>query len=127
MFISISSLLFIALIHQYSSLLLALLGDQYSGLGKELTAMAALSCISFISMTVSSLNYSKAWIIPPIIFIPSQLITQILLILVLDLSQTLSVIFLSIIHALVLVSLNLSYTYLKLRELTFLKDGAGGK
>jgi hypothetical protein len=96
---------------------LSVLGSQYSHLQTEGILMAASSVLGAIAGLAWGLNFSRAWIVSPLKFIPFSIVVQIVLVYFLNLSTVRGVLVLSILSALPSIAWAVSLTLLKIRKL----------
>jgi O-antigen/teichoic acid export membrane protein len=96
--------------------LLWILGPKYAHLQKELFLMILGSVLISIMGTMWQLNVTRGWIVSPSALIPTGIITQIILIAVLDLSQVRDVLLLNIYAVIPAFFLNFWRTRRGIRE-----------
>lgn len=101
-FVVMSGML-ICLVALFPAQVLSVLGARYSGLAREGVLMAVSSVVGAVAGLVWGLNASRAWIIPPVQFIPVILLIQIGLAVFLDLSTVRGVLLFSMFSALATV------------------------
>jgi hypothetical protein len=97
-FSSISALL-VAVVALFPAQALAVLGSRYSHLQTEGVLMAVSSVLTAIAGLAWGLNFSRAWIVPPMRFILCSIAIQVVLVYLLNLSTVRGVIVLSILSA----------------------------
>jgi O-antigen/teichoic acid export membrane protein len=106
-FIQIHLLLFlisffcVSIIYFFPDRILSILGKNYANLGREVVLMSISGCINMVIGITFSLSISRGKVLPPIITIIGNLVTQLVLIWMLDLSTTINVLWFSIINSLV--------------------------
>jgi O-antigen/teichoic acid export membrane protein len=79
--------------------ILWLLGANYSGLDHTLLLSLVSGILGAVAGSMYSLNTSRGWIVPPLIAIPIGIITQLVLICILDISTLNGVLWMSILSA----------------------------
>jgi O-antigen/teichoic acid export membrane protein len=79
--------------------ILWLLGSNYSGLETALLLSLVSGILGAVAGSMYSLNTSRGWIVPPLIAIPIGIITQLVLICILDISTLNGVLWMSILSA----------------------------
>lgn len=77
----------LAVLNAGSTQILSILGSSYANLNKELFWAGIMAFVSFNSMVCNSLGLSRGWVFSPLYLIPSLLITQVVLLLLMDLSS----------------------------------------
>jgi O-antigen/teichoic acid export membrane protein len=90
---------------------LFILGGRYSHLGGELLLMVSGAVVSAIAAAIWGLNSAKGWISGSWLYIPSTLLTQLILIPFVDFSRVSGVLFFNLISAIPSVLLNLVLSY----------------
>ena len=85
------SCVIVLLANVFAKDLLWVLGKQFAGLNKELTLMAAGSCMVFISTCTNQMLCSRGIVVPPLIFISSAVLAQIAFAFVVPLNQVIGV------------------------------------
>jgi hypothetical protein len=90
---------------------LFVLGNKYSHLGSELLLMVSGAVLGAIAAAVWGLNSAKGWISGSWLYIPSTLLTQIILIPFTDFTQVSGVLWFNLISAIPNVLLNLVLSY----------------
>lgn len=107
--LSIAIITFVVLFpHQ----VLSVLGKNYSMLSKEVVIVIIGSCLSMMTGISYNILLSRAWVMHPLLMIGVNLITQIILMLTLNLAKMQSVLWFSAINSLVsLILLQLFYFY----------------
>jgi O-antigen/teichoic acid export membrane protein len=116
LYFAISIFIFI-IVYIFSPYMILILGKKYSELSQELWLMFLSSIVIFINSSVWSLNVSKGWVQQSWLNIPCTIMTQIVLLAFLDLSNISAVICfggLSIIPSLII---NFYMSYLGLNQL----------
>jgi O-antigen/teichoic acid export membrane protein len=93
------SVLIVGSIALFSSQFLSILGTNYSGLNIEIVMMTISSCVGMMAGLTHAISLARGWILPPSINIAGNLITQLLLIMLLDLKTINNVILFSIINS----------------------------
>ena len=83
----------------FPSELLWILGKQYSGLKAEVVLMVVSAVIAAIDVAMYSMTASRGWIVSPWIEIPTGLVSQIVLLLIIDISTVRGVLLLGIFFA----------------------------
>jgi O-antigen/teichoic acid export membrane protein len=78
---------------------LSLLGKNYSHLTTEITLITVGSCVSLAAGITYSISVSRGWILAPLVNIGGNVITQIILLYTLDLSNIKNVLLFSIINS----------------------------
>jgi O-antigen/teichoic acid export membrane protein len=91
--------------------LLWILGERYAHLQNEVLLMVVSTVFQSLVATMWSINSSKAWIQYSWLYIPSTILTQILLLLLLDVATVKGVIIFSIISTIPAFLLNATLTY----------------
>ncbi|MCF7785935.1 MAG: hypothetical protein K9N47_07420 [Prosthecobacter sp.] len=86
------------------------LGPNYSELGVETTLTLVIGCINAMGGVLFAMHAARSWLFwwSPFVYIPVMLITQIVCILLMDLSSTLSVVWFGIISSMVSVAVQMS-------------------
>jgi len=92
---------------------LSVLGKAYNNLSIEIAMMTAGGCISMLSGITYSLSVSRGFILPPIVHIGVNLITQIVLIYILDLSSIQNILLFTIVSSLIAYVMTLTYFILR--------------
>jgi len=107
----------VALVAVFPKQVLSVLGGQYRHLQTEGILMAVSSVLGAIAGLAWGLNYSRAWIVSPLKFIPFSIAVQVALVYFLNLSTVRGVLVLSILSALPSIAWAVSLTLLKIRKL----------
>jgi len=115
-FVVMSGML-ICLVALFPAQVLSVLGARYSGLAREGVLMAVSSVVGAVAGLVWGLNASRAWIIPPVQFIPVILLIQIGLAVFLDLSTVRGVLLFSTVTALSGVVWSIGFALLRMHRL----------
>lgn len=105
------SLFLIAVALCFTKQFLWVLGEQYAHLQDELVLILLSTVFSFLARTTHLLNGSKAWIKHKWISIPITIITQALLLLILDVSQVKGVILFGLLSVLPEIAVNFYVAY----------------
>ncbi|HYX18486.1 MAG TPA: polysaccharide biosynthesis protein [Nostoc sp.] len=84
-----------------------ILGSQYAHLNNEIVLIMTSSLITSLTTMIWSLNYAKAWVNESWLIIPSTIMTQMLLLLVLDISTVRGIILFSLFSAIPPLVVNL--------------------
>lgn len=90
--------------------MLWVLGDKYARLEPKLLLLVTSSVLWAIQTMMWNINSSRAWMMPPWLSIPVNLITQIVLVLVLDVTQVDNILLMGILSILPSLALNLWVT-----------------
>jgi O-antigen/teichoic acid export membrane protein len=113
------SFLIVALANIFPAQILWVLGEQYSNLGNDIvTLMVTNASIHCLSNTLWAINYSKGWIELAWLFPPVIIFTQIVLLLVLDLSVVSGVIMFSMFSIIPATLINFPMTFKGLKQHT---------
>lgn len=96
--------------------MLWLLGKQYAGLESMLLLLVISSVLWAIQTMMWVMNGSRAWMMPPRVSIPANILAQILLVLVLDVTTVRGILLLGIFSNLPGIALNLWVTARGIRE-----------
>ncbi len=114
------SLSIITVTYLFPDLFLWILGSKYNNLSREFTLMIFLTLITSLNGVLYTLNYSKAWIKDNWFVIPLTIVTQILLVYLLNLSFVENVILFGIISALpnLLVNVYMSLQGLRITKVS---------
>jgi len=107
----------LCLVALFPTQVLAVLGKQYSHLQREGILMAASSVLGALAGLTWGLNTSRAWIVPPMKFIPVIIVIQVVLVYFLDLSTVRGVLVLSILTAIPSVAWAMGYALLRIHKL----------
>ena len=83
----ICGIFLVAALNAGSKHVLTILGSAYSNLHTELFWASIMAFVSFISITCNAIGLSRGWVINPAYLIPSILITQVALLLFMDVSS----------------------------------------
>lgn len=103
------SSIIVMLVVFFPSQILSVLGKNYSDLNTEIILITISSCLSLTVGITNSISLSRGWVISPIISIGISIITQVILLYILDLSKTTNVLLYSIINYLVAYIMLLVY------------------
>jgi len=93
----LTSVVICGLVWLFPAQILSVLGKSYAGLDKEVLLITLGSCLSLISGTIYRLNSTRGIIPNPYFFIPSIIITQAIVLCIIDLSVVTNVLWFSII------------------------------
>lgn len=96
--------------------LLWVLGGQYANLESEVWLMMLSAALAALFATQFALTYSKAWIAPAIISIPMEIVTQAVLIFLLDMTTVRGVLLLGCCSFIPPIFLNMIIAHLNLRK-----------
>ena len=107
--------------------LLWVLGPKYSHLRQELFLMMLNGVLFSILACMWQLNVARGWIVSPWLMIPIGVVTQVILILLLDVSQVRGVLLLNIYSMIPAFFLNLLRTRQGIREFTLLHEKSPSK
>ena len=116
-FAAISSLL-VSVVAVFPGQVLAVLGRQYSHLQTEGVLMAISSVLGVIAGLAWGLNSSRAWIVPPMKFIPFAIAIQVVLVYFLNLSTVRGVVVLSIFSTIPSIVWAMSFAVLRINRLS---------
>ncbi|WLT38817.1 hypothetical protein NON20_03415 [Synechocystis sp. B12] len=119
-FIGLSIVLCIVL---FPKQILWIIGNNYAHLENELVLMSFQVVISSIIGLMWSLNASRAWIQYVWIYVPATLITQIFLILNLNLSTVSGIIYFQLLSSLPFLFVNLALTFAGIKRDKLIKSG----
>jgi len=89
--------------------ILSVLGKSYSGLNTEIILITISSCLSLCAGITNSISLSRGWVISPMVSIGISILTQVMLLFILDLSETKNVLIFSIINYLIAYLMLLIY------------------
>lgn len=108
----ILSLTIISIVILFPHPVLSILGKNYAMLSKEVVIVIIGSCLSMMAGITYNILLSRAWVIHPAIMIGVNIITQVILMLSLNLAKMQSVLWFSVINSMVsLIMLQLFYFY----------------
>jgi O-antigen/teichoic acid export membrane protein len=108
----IISIFIVSFVALYTDQVLWVLGKGYSNLKIEVILMTISSCVGLMSGITYSLSVTRGWILSPVANIAINLLTQLALVLILDLSNIKGVILFSIINSIVtFIMLSLYFLY----------------
>ena len=108
----ILSLTIISIVILFPHPVLSILGKNYAMLSKEVVIVIIGSCLSMMAGITYNILLSRAWVMHPAIMIGVNIITQVILMLSLNLTKMQSVLWFSVINSMVsLVMLQLFYFY----------------
>jgi len=107
------SVLICGLVWLFPAQILYVLGKSYQGLNYEVLLITSGSCLALITGTVYRLNSSRGIIPNPYIFIPSIIITQAIVLSIIDLSIVTNVLWFSIIVSAAGLLIRVSHFYLE--------------
>jgi len=108
----ILSLTIISIVILFPHPVLSILGKNYAMLSKEVVIVIIGSCLSMMAGITYNILLSRAWVIHPAIMIGANIITQVILMLSLNLAKMQSVLWFSVINSMVsLILLQLFYFY----------------
>jgi membrane-associated HD superfamily phosphohydrolase len=111
------SIALVIMIAFFPSYFLLVLGRQYSNLKEEIVLMAASKAITVLSTVLWNINSTKGWIDLAWMFPPTIISTQVLLLLLLDISTVRGVILFSTFSIIPASCLNFLMTYRGLRSI----------
>lgn len=97
----IMSIFIIVLVSIFPAQVLSILGKNYAMLNKEVVIVVIGSCLGMMTGISYTLLLSRAWIMHPAIMISVNIITQIILMVTLDLSKMQHVLWFSVVNTLV--------------------------
>lgn len=103
----------VGLIFLFPTQVLAVLGKNYSNLTTEVVLMTISSCVGMAGGITYSVSVSRGWILPPVINIGGNILTQVALLFFLDLSTTKGVLIFSIANAVVIHVMLIAYYIFK--------------
>jgi O-antigen/teichoic acid export membrane protein len=112
----IMSAVLVLLANTFAKELLWVLGKQFAGLNKELTLMAAGSCVAFIGACTNQLLSSRGIVVPPLIFVASAVVAQVALAFVVPLNQVVGVLTYGILTPLAIYAIRLIYLTITLAK-----------
>lgn len=108
----ILSLSIISIVILFPHPVLSILGKNYAMLSKEVVIVVIGSCLSMMAGITYNILLSRAWVMHPAIMIGVNVITQVILMLSLNLAKMQSVLWFSVINSMVsLIMLQLFYFY----------------
>lgn len=96
--------------------MLWLLGDKYAGLEAMLLLLVISSVVGTIQSMMWTLNGSRAWMMPPWVSIPTNILTQVLTVVLLDVTTLRGILLMGIFSNLSGVAINLWVTARGVRE-----------
>jgi O-antigen/teichoic acid export membrane protein len=97
-FLFILSICILYLVSVFSSQLLFILGSQYASFNTEIIIITGSSLIAMVMGITYNISVSRGWILPPVILISGNIIVQVILIYLMDLSKTINVLWFSVIN-----------------------------
>jgi O-antigen/teichoic acid export membrane protein len=100
----------------FSAQILMILGPNYAGLTKEVVLKIVISCLGIISASTFSLFTSRSWAINPFISIPVSIASIAFGVMFIDVSSLKGVLMLNIMIQLIQVTMNVTYTLIKIRR-----------
>ena len=106
--------------------LIWVIGAKYANLEGEVWLMMLNAGLGAMFLCLFTLTYSKAWIVPAAISIPMEIATQVILVLILDLSTVRGVLLLGCFAQLPNILLNVVIATRELRRFKPASDGASG-
>lgn len=106
--------------------LIWVIGAKYANLEGEVWLMMLNAGLGAMFLCLFTLTYSKAWIVPAAISIPMEIVTQVILILIFDLSTVRGVLLLGCFAQLPNILLNVVVATRELRRFKPASDGASG-
>jgi O-antigen/teichoic acid export membrane protein len=110
----ILSILIVGFVKFFPNQVLWVLGNGYSNLHAEVILLSIGSCIAMVGGLTFSLSVARGLILPPVVNILGNILTQLALILILDLSTTKAVLTFSIVNATVAYIMLFSYFVFKI-------------
>ncbi len=110
------SMVIIFLVVIFTKDILWILGEDFSGLTKEIILITIGSCMSLISVSSNQLLSSRGIIVPPIILISFAIIVQVSIGLLMDMSKIYNVLLYGIYIPLILYSLRLIYLFFIIKK-----------
>lgn len=114
--IIILTLIITGITYLFPDQLLLILGNQYKGLSIELLLSIIVSCLGLITGTIYSLSISRSFNISPILNIGVHLLSQITLVMLMNLSSTRGVLMFSILDYTVIIILFLANFFYHLKK-----------
>jgi O-antigen/teichoic acid export membrane protein len=98
----------------FSAQILKVLGPNYSNLTNEVVLKIIISCLGIIATSTFSLFTSRSWAINPFVSIPVSIASIALGVAFIDISSLRGVLFLNIMIQLVQVTMNVTYSFIKI-------------
>ena len=97
-FLILLSAFIVYIVTIFSSQFLFILGKQYASFNTEIIIITASSCIAMVMGITYNISVSRGWILPPVILISGNVIVQVILLYLMDLSKTQNVLWFSVMN-----------------------------
>jgi hypothetical protein len=102
--------------------LLWVLGAKYANLENEVWLMMLSAAAMGMFTSLVALTYSKGWIVPAVVSIPLELVAQVILILVFDISTVRGVLWIGCLTPLPMIALNMIVAHIEMGRITVPAD-----
>lgn len=107
--ISFSLIFVISVVSSFPSLFLLILGNKYSGISSELLLSVIGSSLGLFTAVIYSLSTSRGWLLNPLFYIPVNIASVVLSILIFDVSTVNGILMVNIATTTVQVVMNITY------------------